>query len=163
MSQNEGSVCGKQRIIWFNSLTVKGFGPLATKFVQTSPLHCHARLHLVFCQTWSCTLWPNITTLYSYCTKTYSFISLFRCHFTNIRCAVTFLERRGFLPNKPNLFSLFLTVLSWTLAFNMLTEACRVWTLGLYFYSFSEHCTVHPWWEMFTPGKTGACLKCFLL
>ena len=42
-----------------------------------------------------------------------------------------FLERRGF-PNKLNFFSLFLIVLSWTLTFNMLTEAFWVWDVALF-------------------------------
>ena len=44
---------------------------------------------------------------------------------------VLFREKRlsaATLPNKPYLFSLI--VLSWTLTFNMLTEACRVWDVA---------------------------------
>jgi len=46
-------------------------------------------------------------------------------------CSHVFLARRGFLletlTNIPYLCHLFLIVLSWTLIFNMLIEACRVW------------------------------------
>jgi len=46
---------------------------------------------------------------------------------------------RGFLmitlPKKPYLFSFLLIVLSWTLTFNMLTEACRVWDEALGFFA----------------------------
>lgn len=46
-----------------------------------------------------------------------------------------FLERWGFLletpPNKLFLFNHFLIVLSLTLIFNMLTDACKVWTVAV--------------------------------
>ena len=55
---------------------------------------------------------------------------LFRYNFPNLSCAAMFFLEwlsPANLPNKPYVFSLFLIVLSWTLTFNMLTEACRVW------------------------------------
>ena len=61
---------------------------------------------------------------------------LFWYNFANLsRAAMFILERVVFLPeilpNKPSLFSLFLIAVSWTLTFNMLTEACRVWDVAL--------------------------------
>lgn len=51
------------------------------------------------------------------------------------RAAMFFLERWGFLletpPNKLILFDHFLIVLSLTLIFNMLTDACKVWTVAV--------------------------------
>lgn len=51
------------------------------------------------------------------------------------RAAMFFLERWGFLletpPNKLFLFNHFLIVLSLTLIFNMLTDACKVWTVAV--------------------------------
>lgn len=51
------------------------------------------------------------------------------------RAAMFFLERWSFLletpPNKLFLFNHFLIVLSLTLIFNMLTDACKVWTVAV--------------------------------
>jgi len=70
------------------------------------------------------------------------------------------------VPNKPYLFSLCLIVLSWTLTFNMLTEACRVWDAAPgFFCSFSEHCTVWPLGELAgtsTAGRIDSCFECFV-
>lgn len=76
------------------------------------------------------------------------------------------LFRRGFflaiLPNKPYLISRFLILLLWTLTFNILNEACKVWDLALR--NFSEHGTIWPWGDfagMSTPGKADNHLGCF--
>ena len=68
------------------------------------------------------------------------------------------------LPNQPSLFSLFLIVLSWTLTFNMLTEACRVWDVALGFFVVSLSIAQSPHilgWNCWcsTPGKIGQTSK----
>jgi len=89
-----------------------------------------------FLQTCCGALWPNISTLGLFVQK-----KLFQKCFVQMQlykpklcCHVLFRAKRfspATLPNKPYLFSLFLTVLSWTLTFNMITEACRVWDVAL--------------------------------
>ena len=117
-------------------------------------------------------LWSNISTLVSSVQRTLFQKSwcLFRCNFTNLSCAAMFfLERRRFLLqpiqtiHTCSVFSLI--VLPWTVTFNMLTEACRVWdaVCGL-FCSFSEYYTVWPWGELARTSpaeKIGNCLRCF--
>jgi len=77
-------------------------------------------------------------------------------------CHVLFREKRlspTTLPKKPYLFSFFLIILSWTLTFNMLTEACRVWDVA--FMGFSKFlwalhvCPFHMFFSpsLLSPGK----------
>ncbi len=85
---------------------------------------------LGFHQTCCCALWPKISTLVlSVVLEVLWFVQMQLCK-PKPCCHVFFLERRGFLlaslPNMPYLSHIFLTVLSWTLSFHMLTEACRL-------------------------------------
>ena len=102
-------------VVWYteefmaDSMTARCPGPVADSWYEAFVLIC--------CVWFSSNIWCH------------SLVS------SNLSCAAMFfVEVRGFLlqffQNKPHLFSLFLTVLSWTLTFNLLTEACRVWDVG---------------------------------
>jgi len=76
-------------------------------------------------------------------------------------------REKGFLlttiPNNPYFFSLFLIILSWTLTFNMLTEACRGCSVALEFFVISLSLTLLRLQQLATPWKTGSCMVSFLL
>lgn len=90
----------------------------------------------------------------------------FRCSSVNFSCAfMFFLDRKGFLlsafPNTLYMFSLLLIVLSWTLRFNMLSEACGVWDApqaSLYFSDLG----VNVMWRPLL-GRLAIVLKAFHL
>lgn len=91
-----------------------------------------------FFQMWCCTLYPNISTLLSAVWST--LIKKF-CHLLQ-----TWAHVFSWQPFQTcHACSVFFIVLWWTLTFNMLAEACRVWCVALQFFvrffcSFTEHC-----------------------
>ena len=54
----------------------------------------------------------------------------------------------------------FLTILSWTLIFNMQTEACRVWDAALWFLQFLWVLHVWPWGELTGTSTWGKINNC---
>ena len=92
-----------------------------------------------FLQTCCCALWPNICTLV-FSKVIVPEVSWFvQMQFANLSCAAMFfLWRRAFFLQsfqRSHTYSVFfLIILSWTLTFNMQTEACRVWDVALEFF-----------------------------